>query len=476
MPSAATPALAYDPANQRFLMAYEGYIPPRVQGQLLDAEGNWVGSSFFISSRSFTVCCDDIKITYDSVNRRFLVVWMEMGWIWGQLVNADGTLFGANLAISFMGSSPSAAYDPVSQSFLVIWTERGFFSEDIRGRRVGADGSWIGFEILIDVGPGVQRAPQIGYDSANQRFLVAYDDGDQISGRLVGADGSLVGEKFQIATSRENLDRMVVAYDAAHRRFLVVWSAIYEYVVWGQLVNADGTLFLGKLRISTTALAAWPSVAAAYDSARQRFLVVWWVPDFDSRKRGYYGQQVNADGTLFLDREFLVSITALPDETYAPAIAYDTANQRFLMAWETRNYETTFTDIYGLLLAGLPLKPLASLTLNAESFRPGDPLNLDVRVLTPPHASPLGNWSFEAAAWLETPLEAPADLFSLLHIGGPGHQVTLPPGSERIFPLLHLSVLPPVPAGSYRFGIRLNHTITREQLSRDEAPFEVISP
>ncbi|MBI2876156.1 MAG: hypothetical protein HYY20_04680 [Candidatus Tectomicrobia bacterium] len=474
---ATEPALAYDPANQRFLMVYDGYRNLRVQGQLLNAEGNRVGANFPISSLVSDECCVRAKVVYDSVNRRFLVVWTQMDSIWGQLVNADGTLLGTNLAISTSVSlkgSPTAAYDPVSQSFLVVWTGDlvPAFGGHIYGRRMGADGSLLGDEIAIDKETGMQSRPRVDYDSVNQRFLVAYHDGDQISGRLVGADGSLVGAKFQIATSVEGPDAVV--YDTAHGRFLVVWSTGDDYHVWGQLVNADGTPFLGKLRISTTAPPIDFSVAAAYDPARQRFLVVWLVWSTDPWKRGYYGQQVNPDGTLFLDRELLLPTTA--DTRYASALAYDAANQRFLMAWETYNGETTFRDIYGLLLAGLPLRPLALLSLNAESFRPGDPLNLDVRVLTPPHASPAGHWSFEAAAWLKTPLDPPADLLSLLNIGGPGHPVTLPPGSDLTYPLLHLPVIPPVPAGSYRFGIRLNHPITLEEMSLEEMPFEVISP
>lgn len=316
------------------------------------------------------------------------------------------------------------------------------------------------------------NSPAVAYDPVNQRFLMTYKILDsELRGQWLNALGNQVGSSFIIHRAPYgSVSYGPVVYDSVNHRFLVIWTQ--EDGIWGQLIHVDGTPFREKLRIVTGS----QSAAVAYDPARERFLVVWGARE---GMIGLYGRQVNADGTLFLKRELPLSSLISPG-TYLslPTLAYDSVNQRFLMAWwDCRNCgEYRGPDIYGLLLAGLPLKPLAFLSLNAQSFRPGDPLNLDVHLFTPPHMSPAGNWSFEAIAWLKTPPAFPSDLISIGNIGGPGNQVILPPGFGQSFPLLRFPAIPTVPVGSYKFGIRLNHPITRKEFSLDEVSFEVISP
>ena len=95
-----------------------------------------------------------------------------------------------------------------------------------------------------------------------------------------------------------------------------------------------------------TAASVQYSPSVAYDSANQRFLVA-----FEDHRNGaatgrdIYGQVVNAGGTLFGGN---FDICIAPNSQYYPSVAYDSANQRFLVAWQDlRNSATTGWDIYG---------------------------------------------------------------------------------------------------------------------------------
>ena len=116
------------------------------------------------------------------------------------------------------------------------------------------------------------------------------------------------------------------------------------------LSRAGGGLYGGNIAICTAAEYQYnPSVA--YDSANQRFLVAW--EDYrNSATTGYdiYGQLITAVGGLY---SVNITICTAADDQYSPSVAYDSANQRFLVAWsglsQFRNYRLlTFTASWSL--------------------------------------------------------------------------------------------------------------------------------
>jgi hypothetical protein len=147
-----------------------------------------------------------------------------------------------------------------------------------------------------------------------------------------GAGGQSIG-KSELTASR-------VAYDPTHNRFMVVWYDWRDYPdggTWGRLLNGDGTLYGDAFSICTTAISQHYNPMVAFDSANQRFLVVWADNRFGSwyyPAWGAMGQFVGPDGSLH-GNEFIISGDPSGEEEIGPfypaSLVYSSADQRFLV-------------------------------------------------------------------------------------------------------------------------------------------------
>lgn len=358
------PSLAYDSQNNRYLLVYvkeDIGLAPHIYGQLLNCDGTAYGNEFQISEEDYMKY--NPSVAYDAVNNRFLVVWSELrngtsDDIYGQLVNVDGTLSGSSFPISTANNAqyyPAIAYDSANQRFLVVWEDyRNGNHYDIYGQLVNANGTLNGSNFPISTATNHQYYPAVAYDSVNQRFLVVWSDlrggiSYDIYGQLVNANGTLNGESFSISTDNNHQTHPSLAYDSTNQRFLVVftnYSASTDYDIYGQLVNADGILTGANFAISE-AIKTQYKVDVAYDNAHQRFLVVW--EDFRGSTYDIYGQYVNVNGTLS-DSNFVISDAA--NDQRNPKVSYNFNFANFLVAFETRIIgEITTIDI-GLNLIG----------------------------------------------------------------------------------------------------------------------------
>lgn len=288
-------------------------------------------------------------LAYNSSADQFLVVWEDyrglVGFgsdVYGQLVNGDGSMTGANLIISTADDwqrDPKAAYDPITDKYLVVWEDLRIDSDDeIYAQLVNADGSMAGSEFTVSSATNDQSNPEIVYNSSSSQFLVVFDDDRlvesdvDIYGKLVNADGSMSGTDFPISTPSENQLIPVVAYNSTNNQFLVVWwDKRNQDTNWGdiyaRLVDGDGTMDGSDFPISTTSNADQFSPAVAYDPNSNQYLVVW---EHDVYDTDIYGRLVNADQS-FVGPEFPISSGSY--EHTDPAVAFDANNNRFLVAW-----------------------------------------------------------------------------------------------------------------------------------------------
>lgn len=367
------PAISYDPQHNRYLVVYEKCDPNcDIYGRLVNADGA-AGAEFPISLAGNDQWVP--KVAYDTLNQTFLVVWEDyridefVADIYGQRINIDGSLSGINFPISNDISDqyyPSVAYDSFNQRFLVVWDDWRNGDTDVYGQLVNADGS------LFDTAAGVNFAisdtgnpgagyPSVAYDSFNKRFLVAWDNyyAEEIYGQFVEADRTLTGTNFDISDDGTNpggAEFPSVAFDSANKRFLVVWDNFSDTEIYGQLVDEGGTLYLADFVISSAPNAQFAAVG--YDSTNQRFLVTW-DDSFD-----IYGQLVNSSNGSFYNANFL--ITSSPGTTNQfPSVAYNSICSNFMTA-----YQAGPTPVIGFTRVGVPCEsgsPSVSSTSPADT-------------------------------------------------------------------------------------------------------------
>lgn len=165
----SNPSVAVDNASipRKFLVAWEdmrGGAKTKIYGQLINSGGGLYNTNTILSFQdSVGAGTNDAVITnsrqtrpyvsYDAVNQRYFVMWQDERNssastanidLYGQYVNLDGSLSGANYAISSNPSNqlaPSIAYDPLFKQFLAVWKDArninppGTTASDIYGQR-----------------------------------------------------------------------------------------------------------------------------------------------------------------------------------------------------------------------------------------------------------------------------------------------------------------------------------------------------
>jgi hypothetical protein len=264
------PAVAWDAANNRYLVVWEGNdltLDTEIFGRVVsntgvsltgDVQLSTTGTSGDIFRRA-----SDSDVEFDTVNNRYLVVWQgdpqtvdnEIE-IYGQFVNPDGTEAGSDFRISSLGDSsdvywaaaPSVAFNPDAEEFLIAFhgdhTDPGDGRNEIFIQRIDADPATgsvlVGGNVRItDCGPAssdVQGAfyPDAAYDEATGTYVVVYtsdheiDNDNEIRAQRLDAGGGLIGQtNFRVSEMGPLGSNM---YTAAYPA--VAWSDALALMVW----------------------------------------------------------------------------------------------------------------------------------------------------------------------------------------------------------------------------------------------------
>ncbi len=310
-------AAAYDPINRRFLVVWDDYsLPdPNIYGQMINEDGSLYAGRIAICEAAYGQ--GGPHAAFDPVNQRFLVAWgdarivgEQMYETYGQFVNNDGSLWGDNFVISpvppdeYKREGPvGVVFEPNFNRFLVLMLDSPAAPHNLYGRFVNTNGALGDFFSVTNFisGYGVW-GQKIGYDSNNSRFLIAYgnpyggsgSDGS-IYGRLLNADGTFFSEEFIISDTGEpggSNSVSSISFDPFNNRFLAVFGrAWWMHIIEGQLINADGSLYAGVISIKNYA----DDGRAVFDTANVKFLVV----GADSQNNEIFGQLLYPDGELF---------------------------------------------------------------------------------------------------------------------------------------------------------------------------------
>jgi hypothetical protein len=350
------PYSAFDSVNSRFLVVWlDGPSDSNdynIYGQFVNTNGSPYGSPVPISTASdiqqyIERGCGNI-IAFDPNSQRFLVTWMDyrnyQSNIYGQLVNADGSLYGDNFPISAIdqyGAVPTVSFDSINNRFLVVWQGTPGAPDNVYGRLVNPDGSIHNSVIQItNYSTNYYAAfPDIAFDQNNGRFLVTW--GQQydgfIYGRLINSDGTLYGDEITIDSYGPGSYLAALSFDPGNSRFLIAY--IKGDYPWGRLVNADGTLSGDGFKISDYRYRSFPSVS--FDTDNNKFLL---VGHEQLTYNGLYGQFLNPDGGAYgLDFVILSNASTSP---IVSSVAFGSGEIGSLVVWH--NWApTSGQDIFG---------------------------------------------------------------------------------------------------------------------------------
>jgi hypothetical protein len=280
--------------------------------------------------------CNGISVAFDSVHDRFLVVWADGGVepgptnLYGQVVNPDGTLHGdpIPIAVDEPASNPHAAFDPVDERFLVVWTDTRNGVSNIYGQLVSAEGVLYGSNFGISpLPPNSHRAviPKVQFDTINNRFFVIWigpwtSTPYDVYGQFVNPDGSLDGSMLQLTDVGTDyyLSYPDMQFDPNNGRYLLTWINQSDGYIYGQLVSADGVPYGSEITVGYYGSGSYTG-SLGFDPVHSRFLQAW---------GGVVGQLIDADGSLYGSEFTILS----EDETWPPSVAFDDANNKFLVA------------------------------------------------------------------------------------------------------------------------------------------------
>ncbi|MBU1879266.1 MAG: hypothetical protein KJ734_09985, partial [Chloroflexi bacterium] len=343
-------------------------------------------------------------VAYNSQDNQNLVVWygndttLEFE-IWGQRVNAaTGAQIGADLRISYMGPAgdtayggyyPDVAYNSANNEYLVVWSGDHYADGDqeIWGRRVnpatgGLLGSMVRISVMGTTADYDGYNPAVAYNSTDNQYLVVWNGDDDGSGlvdgeyeiwgkRLTAMAEWVDADEFRISDMGPggdvNYDAQYpdVAYNSTNNEYMVVWEgddqaydrADNELEIWGQRLNASGgAMGANDFRISTMGPNTDPDYdandpAIAYNSANNEYLVVWSGDDVVNGQFDVFGQRLQYNGVQLGLDDFYVSNPGVgPNGNYDalnPAVAYDRANNEYLVVWADDELGVGEFEIWG---------------------------------------------------------------------------------------------------------------------------------
>ncbi|MDH5633468.1 MAG: hypothetical protein OEZ10_10805 [Gammaproteobacteria bacterium] len=362
-----------------------------IYGRLVDANGKPVSKDIGIATGAKGQAIS--AVAYDQHKKRYLVTWSD--WrnattvesdIYGQFVNANGSLQGKNFVISENRAASqkdvAVSYDPVRRQYLVAWkhgSSKG--PELIRARYITADGRAKGDEFQVAEGKGKQDRPSLYFDPKRQRFLVLWRDtvdghlekttairGKGIFSMFINPDKPHKAAPGKLIDIEDDACLPTSLYAAAYSPdadvFMVSWTTGRDYQKlgldsWGAIISAE----TGEHMVKPFAIARandyqeFPTVT--YDRHNKRFLAVWYDlrRDHGARNADIYGRFVDASGKM--SDEFVISDLNMKGARRFPVVAYNAARDSYLVFWQDQRLKTPerpYAKIFGTVKAGSGVK------------------------------------------------------------------------------------------------------------------------
>ena len=248
-----------------------------IRAQVFNADGTKKGDEYVINERTGEQADPDVAVLTDG---RIVVTWVDKsgisevyGDIRAQVLNADGTLSGADFSVATltegrqMSSSVSALADG---GFAVTWTSQSFAtgaSSDIKVQAfkapVGpAEPEKLGGEIFANTSTaGEQTEPAIA-GLTNGNYAVVYRDTSgfpMLKARVIRPDGTEAVAEFIVSSAGSVVGTSASIAALADGRFIVTWEENVPEQgdnsgvgIKAQIFNANGTRSGGDFVINTS--------------------------------------------------------------------------------------------------------------------------------------------------------------------------------------------------------------------------------
>ncbi len=283
-------------------------------------------------------------VAADPRSRRYLAVWLvneqrRRGLpVMARLLGSDGRPLAPPVEVG-EGMGVSAAFDAKTRRYLVVYLQLGL----VWGRLLDAEGRPLGdqFPVAAYRVPRPQlNLPLVAADG-DGLFLVAWSDEDGLGptgwdvfvqwvsaeeGRpVIKARPALAAERRMEALGSRSLE-----YDPVNRRFIVMWAEGDRRGLWYRFVHPDGRI--GAAR-SLSTLGVQPS--PAIDVERRRLLLSW--EDGDRREPHYrlYDLDLRPAGPVRRLPGYQLGVDL-------PSVSFDPVTGRYLVTWRNDFYRNFF--------------------------------------------------------------------------------------------------------------------------------------
>ena len=324
-----------------------------IQGQRIAPSGSLLWYEFTISAQP------DIQlapaVAYSSPDERYLAVWQDQrdgSWaIYGQRLSSDGEPLEEPWAIEADGHdnvNPAVAFGEDQGQFVVVWRDEQ--ADKLEGRQIPPDGSaTVLFSVTSSNGG---EHPRIAYDPVGDRFLVVWDDGDDVLARALDGHGFPIGgPTTTVAGGAGHQIFPDLTFGLDNELFLVVWHEDLSGVnrLYGQMVDESAFLVGFNFPIAGGDGIAREYATAAYKPASKlaagEYLVVY-RHRTASLDNDVYGRRLSTTGAT-IGSEIVIRDEAESIDQSWPQVIYSPAGGLYFVLWAEDQGDGTDYDLYG---------------------------------------------------------------------------------------------------------------------------------
>jgi len=293
---------------------------------------------------SNTESLDRSSIAYSTQVGTYMVVWhattrASRQNVYGRVVSTAGTMPGVPFSIATsagMELSPSIAYDSTVHQYWVAWTDLGSGSTgNIHLRRVSVTGTVLGSDIVVnDPGP-IAFGARVAFGAGRCIVVWTSDPGNGNSYVLMRAydgTGNALTPVYRLSDDPGKSTDPDIAYNSADQSFLVVWNQ--QQTATGLDVKSLGiTKDFYSFSPQTISAATWDQKAPriSFSAGAGRYLVAW----HDARSQqtwDVYGHLVGRDGAG-VGSDFPIFVGAYTDAS--PVVGGSGTTSQFMVAYQS---------------------------------------------------------------------------------------------------------------------------------------------